>query len=170
MSRKTILIIVIIVVVVIIAAIVYLATRGVPAPGGSQLVRGGLPPVETVSPTAPFPSGDTFVIGTSQGGVTVKNFYKTMDYITQDQQTVVLAESSTYQDVYLRGSSSFIIDLLLPPLTETRAAAETSFLNQLGISKTDACKLAVDERVLDKTSPYDGYLVGLSFCPGAVSF
>jgi len=166
--------------IIIVAAIlgvgIFFALRG--AISGSNQAGGGtgtLPPVATgTSPiangTSSFPTGTTFQIGTDQGGVTVNNFYTTMDYITKDNETVVLAENDTFTIDYDRNDSGFIIALISVPgsLQDARTAAETVFLQQLGVSQSDACKLNVDERVIDKTSPYDGQLMGLSFCPSTI--
>jgi len=167
MARKTIITIAIIAIILLTIVIYFVLRETSPTTspgGGSQGTSGSLPLVATG--TASFPSGTTFNIGTSQGSVTVNNFYKTNAYITQDQQTVVLVENTNYTIVYNRDDSGFVIGLLSGSLQETRDAAETAFLSQLGISKSEACKLTVDERVLDKASPYDGQLMGLSFCSG----
>ncbi len=172
MNRK-IIIIFIVAAILILALIAYFALRGTPMNSGTG-TGGNLPPIATGttsfngSSTASIPSGSTFEIGTSKGTVTVNNFYKTMDYITHDQQTVVLAENEAYTVVYNRSDSGFIIGILAEPLQAARDAAEAAFLNQLEVSKSDACNLTVDERVLDTNSPYDGELIGLSFCPGAI--
>lgn len=171
--RKKIFIVIAIMVLAALAAVLYAFWR---TRGNSTATQGGtgtLPPVVTGTPATnsstlgAFPSGPTFQIQTSQGAVTVNNFYQTKDYITQDQETVVLTESDTSTIVYDRGDSGFIIAILAldgSSLQAARTAVETDFLNQLGISQSDACKLNVNERVLDKTSPYDGVLMGLSFC------
>jgi len=109
-----------------------------------------------------------FIIHTKQGDVAVLDFRKHAAYVTGDQQEVVLAENDNYTIVYNRDDSGFIIGLLSGSLPETRAAAEAAFLSQLGVSENDACRLTVDERVLDKSSPYNGELIGLSFCPGSM--
>jgi hypothetical protein len=168
MGKKILIVVVVVIVLVLAGAVYFILTSG--SSRGVQGTVGALPPIATgttnLISTSSFPSGDTFQIGTSQGVVTVKNIYKSNDYITQDQQTVVLVENDTYTTVYNRDDSGFIIALLSVPgsLQTARDAAEANFLSQLGISESDACKLAVDERVLDKSSPYDGELMGLSFC------
>ena len=144
--------------------------------GVTQGTGGNLPPVATgtlpnqaSTATSSFPTGSMFQIGTGQGVVTVKNFYNTDAYITEDQQTVVLVENNNYSIVYNRGDSGFIIDFVSVPdsLQTERTAAEADFLAQLGVSQADACKLNVDEHVTDKTSPDYGSAMGLSFCNSA---
>jgi hypothetical protein len=163
--RKNIIIASIIIIVIVLGVAAYFVLRGASSPNGTpvgnQGTGGNLPPVSTSS--ASFPSGTTFQIGTSQGSVTVNNFYKTEDYITQDQETVVLVENDNYTIVYNRDDSGFIIAILVDA-PGVRSAAESAFLSQLGISQSDACKLTVNERILDTSSPDDGELMGLSFC------
>lgn len=177
--KKSIIIALVIVVVAVLAVAVYFVLRGAAQPGGSAGGTGTLPPVATGTTgpapgngTSSFPTGSTFQIGTSQGSVTVNNFYGTMDYITEDDETVVLAENDNYSISYYRPDSGFIIVFTSVPagtFQTERAAAESAFLSQLGISQSDACKLSVNERVTDNTSPYDGELMGLSFCPSTPS-
>jgi hypothetical protein len=175
--RKKITIIIIALVVVIAGVGIYLVIRAAlqgSQGGGAQEPGGVLPPVATgtlpnqaSTATSSFPAGDAFQIGTGQGVVTVNNFYKTDAYITEDQQTVVLVENDNYTIVYNRDDSGFIIVFLFmrsSSLQALRTAAEADFLNQLGVSESDACKLNVDEKVTDKTSADYGSAMGLSFC------
>lgn len=170
--KKEIIILIVLVVVAVVVGVVYFVLRGassgeIPIP----VTTGTLPPVATgtqglAAGSSSFPTGSTFQIGTPQGIVTVDNFYKTMDYITTDNETVVLAESDDYSDVYVRAGSSFIITLTVvtSSLQDVRDAAEAAFMSQLGISESDACKLDVDEGVTDQDSQYYGDSFGLSFC------
>jgi hypothetical protein len=117
--------------------------------------------------TGAFPSGSTFQIGTAQGTVTVKNFYKTALSITADNGTVTLAQNNDYAIGYYRPDSSFTIVFSSVPsgsFTSLRTQAEQEFLSMLGISEADACKLSVSESVVDKSSSYIGQALGLSFC------
>ncbi len=164
--KRTFSIALIIIFIIALAVGAYFLLRGNSASPSAGTTE-NLPPVAT-STTSPFPTGNTFSINTSEGGVTVKNFYNTKAYATQDQQTVVLAQNDSYTIDYYRADSSFGIGLLSGPFQATRNAAESVFLSQLGVSKSDACKLTVDETVLDKSSQYNGELIGLSFCPGAI--
>lgn len=182
--KKKIIIVAVAVVVILAAWIVYAVWNSYRS-GGTVTPSGGAFPVATTTipaessssvaaptSTSVVPPGTSFQIGTSQGTVTVHNFYKTAAYITQDQQTVALVENDTYLIDYNRDDSGFIIDFLSlsgSSLQTVRAQAEAAFLNQLGISQSDACKLTVNERVLDQNSPYDGQLMGLSFCGPGIS-
>lgn len=126
---------------------------------------GTLPPVSTSTTTNTPPPGSTITLGTSHGNVTTNNFYKSADYITQDQQTVVIQQAPTYSIVYNVSDSSFIISILSAPLEAARQAAETAFLNSLGISQKDACALNVYEGVPASVSnKYIGEPFPLSFC------
>jgi hypothetical protein len=170
--KKGIIILIVLVIIVIVAGIVYFVLRGAAPSTIPTNTPGNLPPAATSTSstvqngTSSFPTGSTFQIGTNQGTVTVNNFYKTMDYITADNENVVLAETSDYSDDYVRAGSSFIIDLTVvtSSLQDVRAAAEAAFMSQLGVSESDACKLNVDEGVTDKNSSYYGDSFGLSFC------
>lgn len=109
------------------------------------------------------PRGDYLEIKTASGDVRVKNFYKTDKYVTQDHETVVLAENENYSISYYAGDEGFIITLFSADTAAARTAAESELLDQLGVSRDDALKLNVNERILNKNSPDDGKLMGLSF-------
>ncbi len=114
------------------------------------------------------PTSTALVIGTSQGSVSMNNFYKSADYITQDQQTVVIHGTDQYSIQYNAGDSSFSIGILSAPLEAARQAAEAELLSALGISKQDACKLTVYEGVpAYVSSQYVGRNFPLSFCGNA---
>ncbi len=163
--KKTLVIIIIIAAVVLIALGVYLwlRTRTTPAEVGTT---GSLPVVSGTISTA-FPTSTTLTLGTSDGNVTIKNFYNNASYITQDQQAVVIQENVQYTIVYNVGDSSFVISLLSTPLEAARQAAESAFLSALGISEQDACKLEVYEGVpISISDEYPGESFPLSFCGG----
>lgn len=177
--KKSIIILIAIIIVAVAAGVVFVLMHNANTGGaGNQGGQTGLlPPIATgtagtggsISSTlATAPTGPTFQIGTPQGSVTVNNIYKENDYITEDGQTIVVAQTSTYSIGYNVGDSGFIISLtyIQPgmPLQDARSAAENAFLQALGISKSDACKLNVQEGVSFKASPYYGQLMGLSFC------
>jgi hypothetical protein len=177
--RNKFIILVIALIVVVVGVGIYLAVRNALQNGGSggtQGTGGNLSPVVTSTlpdqastSTTSYPTGSTFQIGTGQGVVMVKNFYNTDAYITADQQTVVLVQNDDYNIVYNRGDSGFIIVFrtVSGSLQKEQAAAEADFLAQLGVSNADACKLNVDEHVIDKTSADYGDAMGLSFCTGS---
>jgi hypothetical protein len=149
-------------------SVLALIQEGVPQLIAEQLVAGltnsASAPSPVVSPMN-IPAGNTIAIGTSQGSVTTNNFYKSADYIAQDQQMVVIRQSSTYIIVYNVSNSSFTVTIQSVPLEAVRQTAEAAFLNSLGISQQDACKLNVYESVLANVSDkYVGKSLPLSFC------
>lgn len=114
-----------------------------------------------------YPTGDSFVIGTEKGGVTVKNFYKTAKEIIE-QTEVVLAETKDYLIVYHAATSNFDIEFLSKAsnFESILVSAESDFLSRLGVFGADACKLGVTVNV-----PYGRDLIvggqrPLSFCSG----
>lgn len=169
--NKRIIIVGIIVLVVVIATVVVLFVQRNSSTGGSGgggVSTGTLPPPITAVTSTP-PTGNTITLGTSNGSVVVNNFYKTAAFITQDGQTVAIAQTSTYSIAYNVLYSSFVITILAPPLEANREAAEHVFLNALGISEQDACSLDIYEGVPASVSDQDsGRPYALSFCPGAV--
>ncbi|MGD1003729.1 MAG: hypothetical protein ABR884_04125 [Minisyncoccia bacterium] len=169
--KKIIIVIVAIVVVILIAFGVFYLIQKNAANNATVSTTGTLPPVSTStatsSTTLAIPTSTTITLGTSQGSVTVKNFYQSADYITQDQQTVAVSQTTDYVIAYNVSDSSFAIALLSTPLEAARQAAESAFLTQLGISQQDACKLTVYEGVPASVSDqYIGQNFSLSFCGG----
>lgn len=168
MKKIIILIIAIVVVVLIALGVFYLmqknAANGTPGTGEQTT----LPPVSTSTPAATAaPTSTTLAIGTSQGIVTVNNFYASADFITQDKQTVAIKNDPDYVIAYNVSDSSFAITILSTPLEAVRQAAESTFLAKLGISQQDACKLTVYEGVpASVSSQYVGQSFPLSFCGG----
>lgn len=121
-----------------------LIQEGVPVSIAKQLVAGLTN--GTLSPTTPpitIPAGDTIAIGTSVGNVIMNNFYKSADYIDQEQKAVVIQQASTYNIIYNISDSSFAIAITGTPFDTVREQAESAFLQKLGISQQDACKLQV---------------------------
>jgi hypothetical protein len=147
-----------------------LMQEGVPLAAAEQLVAGisnGIVP-SVVFP-ANVPAGDMITIGTAAGSVTMNNFYKNIVYVAQDQQDMVIQQSSTYDVVYNFSGSSFTLTVFGVPFETVRQAAEAGFLDLLGIKEQDACKLSVYENISGIASAqYAGKTLPLSFCaPGA---
>jgi len=165
--KRTLIVIIAVVIVVIVGLVIFFAIKQNSANSGSAgsgTSAETLPPAVTSTPLV-APTGTTFTLGTSQGNVTVNNFYNNPVFITQDQQTVVLAQTSTYSIVYNVADSSFMISLLSAPLAAARQDAETALLNILGVSESDACKLKVSEGVpISVSDEYPGENFPLSFC------
>jgi len=166
--KKIIIVIVAIVAVIIIVGVVFLVifsgNGGAGTPPNSTST-GTLPSV-TSTPPAQYPTGTVFQIGTSQGSVTVNNFYNNPVQVSQDQTSIVIAQSSTYNITYYTPDSSFNIGILQGPVSVVRPQAEAAFLAALGISQADACKLNVVIAVPYDVDPnYADQNIGLSFCP-----
>jgi hypothetical protein len=148
-----------------------LMQEGVPQSAAEQLVAGLTSGATSpVASTINIPAGNTITIGTSEGSVTMNNFYRSASYIAQEQKAVVIQQTSTYDIVYNVSDSSFAITVFSVPFEAVRQTAEAAFLNSLGVSRQDACKLMVHENVSGGVaSQYAGASFSLSFCPGAVS-
>ncbi|MDP3948666.1 MAG: hypothetical protein Q8Q17_01815 [bacterium] len=86
-----------------------------------------------------FPKTETISIGTGNGAVEVKNFYKKI--VDTEEGFVIMADNENYQISYERSTSVFYIDLRTETVLQTKA--ESDFLSVLGISQQDACKLNV---------------------------
>ena len=144
-----------------------LIQEGVPISIAEQLVVGIMNGAST-SPTSSSiiaPTGNTLSIGTSNGSVAMNNFYNNAAYISQADQTLVIADVSNYVITYNISDSSFGIILLSLPLETTRQIAEAGFLAALGIAQQNACKLDVREWAPANVSPqYIGQSFPLSFC------
>jgi hypothetical protein len=110
---------------------------------------------------------DRFVIHTPKGDVAVLDFRKHPALITQDQTTVVIANTNDSDIEFYVPDSSFNIVVLTKPFPVVRKRAEALFLKSLGISQNDACKLSAREGTTIHIDPrYSGQNYGFSFCPG----
>ncbi|HVO28553.1 MAG TPA: hypothetical protein VMT81_01040 [Candidatus Paceibacterota bacterium] len=162
--RKTI-IIGTVVVIAIAAGALFFVLRGGSSPAGGGGTTGTLPPVATG--TAPFtpPTGATLTIGTPEGGVVMNNFYNTTRQVSADHTAILIEQTSTYNITYYAPDSSFNILIEAAPFETVRAEAEQAFLQALGISQADACKLNVKVgTTIDVDPDYAGVNLGLSFC------
>lgn len=144
-----------------------LMQEGVPVAVAQQLVAGLttgtlIPATSSVA----IPAGDTLSIGTPRGIVTMNNFYNNAAYIDQDEQVVVIQQSSTYGIFYNVSGSAFTLVLFGTPSEAAHQAAEGGFLASLGISQQDACKLSVYEIFPEDVSATASQH-NLSFCSGA---
>ncbi|MCX6762757.1 MAG: hypothetical protein NT093_03160 [Candidatus Moranbacteria bacterium] len=75
-------------------------------------------------------------------------------------------KTPNYEIVYLANSKSFVISLSGINLADSRSQAEQAFLDSLGVSKEDACKLTVSLGVAPEANKNAaGKNYGLSFCP-----
>lgn len=171
MGKKSLIVLIVFLAIIVIATIVvFVAMRSQPPSTGTGTQTGTLPAASSTFPVGgggggAAPTGPTITLGTSEGNVTVDNFYQTAATTTPDGQTVVLQDQPDYMIVYNTDDSSFIISVLAAPLEQSREAAEAALLAQLGISKTDACKLKVSEGVpIYASDEYPGVNFPLSFC------
>jgi hypothetical protein len=125
--------------IVIIAAVIsgilyykdYQAKKSLPAPyiAGENL---------------PFPTGNRFTISTSQGDVSVKNFYPASQSIIQNEVDFYQSDYDSFS--YFPKDKNFqIITSIVTEedLKQKQPDLEAKFLELLDISKEDACKLSV---------------------------
>lgn len=132
---------------------------------GTQSLQSGLlpsvseNPLLTASITDQFPKTQTITLGTNQGAIEVKNFYKTA--VDTEEGSVILKNLDDYVIAYRRDTSIFRIELFSPSAA-VRQNAEHDFLQILGTNQTDACKL--DVQVILFRSAQDGENSRLSFC------
>lgn len=117
------------------------------------------PPKPSYSIADTFPKTDTISIGTNNGSVEVKNFYKNI--IDTEEGHVILADSADYKISYDRNTSIFYINLI--SVTAQQSKAENQFLGILGTSQQDICKLNV---IVSKPGQTTGSR--LSFCAGVI--
>jgi len=133
-----------------------------PAPASSTLNQ---PPSAEMA--AGFPKGETLTIGTPSGSVTVKNFYPRI--VGGEENTVVILEKPTHFISYDTMDSSFWVAVAAKPFLENRAMAERDFLEVLGISQGNACRLNVVVGIPYGIDPsLNGRQFNLSFCGGGL--
>lgn len=120
-------------------------------------------------PREGVPPGDRFIIHGPYGDVSVNNFYPTAQLISQEKQTVTLVENEQFGILFYTSDSSFVVTLNSKPFGPARKAAEKTFLEKVGVSKVEACKLMVVEGVPQSaTNTFIAVDIKLSFCPYAV--
>jgi hypothetical protein len=139
-------------------------------------------PTELKSPISPkisealLPKGDTFIIETENGDVAVRNFFKGREKdatVSGIELVCIDGDGRCDYSIYFNWNwKSFAIMLQKAPVPEVREQAEQSFLQQLNISREDACRLNVHLNVLNGIDEkYDGGEdYGLSFCPNGIPF
>ena len=104
-----------------------------------------------------FPKTEAISIGTGNGSIEVKNFYKTL--VDTEEGSIIMADNENYQISYERSNSVFYIYFRNADLSQPQA--EMDLLDILGISQQDACKLNV---LVFQFGQSNGN--SLSFCPG----
>jgi len=121
------------------------------------------PTIQVVFPTAPIinPNDSSITIS----GVQMNNFTKTSTQMNQEGDLSIANVSNSYQIVYLAHFQEFLITINGSPFEAQRQAAEAAFLQSLGISQTDACKLPVSITTPRYANPDQaGTQYPLSFC------
>jgi len=106
-----------------------------------------------------FPKTDTINIGTGNGSIEVKNFYKNI--IDTEEGHAILEDNSDYQISYDRSTSIFYINL--KNILVQQSKAENQLIGILGIGMQDICKLNV---LVFQTGQQNGG--ELSFCANKV--
>ena len=114
---------------------------------------------DSYSITDTFPKTDTISIGTGNGAVEVKNFYKNI--VDTEEGFAILADNINYQISYDRSTSVFYIHFR--NASAQQSAAETELLTILGIGQQDACKF---DAFVFQAGQQEGS--NLSFCAGGV--
>lgn len=165
---KKIIIITIVVLLGVALALILIFGRGSQLGSGPGAgTTGTLPPVATSSFVYNPPTGPTFVLGTSRGNVVVNNFYNNAKETSADHTSVLAQETDGYNITYYAPDSSFNVLITQTPFDTVRAQAEAAFLQLLGVSKADACKLNVKIGTMASVDPtHAGQNLGLSFCSG----
>lgn len=118
------------------------------------------------SRTVDKPAESTFVIGTSEGGVAVKNFFPNI--VDTEEELVILRDNDDYEIAYNTKTSTFYLYIRSNSLVVARAQAEKDLLDLLGINQVDACKLRVLESTFSKNNTSATKYQGLTFCPNAI--
>ena len=131
MNRTTLIVTV---VFIVLAAIVFATLVVMRATTPVQIVVTPTP-TRTVIPT---PAGET----TTSSGQEINNPFKGAREVTALGDALTVS-TDTYQIVYLGQFDEFIIDILKEPFDQNRAAAETAFLERIGVDQRDACFLKV---------------------------
>lgn len=107
-------------------------------------------------------STDTIPVIVRDGIVNIFDVYK--NAIRLEEGRAVFAENNDFAISYGKADDSFRVTIWSDRFNETRMIAEKIFLEELGISKKDACKLWAMEVVDVPGHPLFGRLMPLSFC------
>jgi hypothetical protein len=127
-------------------------------------ISGELSKLPDTDISAGFPKGDTVEIGTPLGSVRTKNFY--LRAVGGDEASVTILKKTEYFISYSTLDSGFWIAITSKDFSVNRALAERDFLETLGVTQSDACRLDVMVSVPYNVDPARaGQRYGLSFCP-----
>lgn len=114
------------------------------------------------------PTSDAVRIETEAGNLTIDNPFKNSVKYNEKYQDLVMAQNLFYTIQFFAADQSFNITLLNKDIWTAREKAEADFLQRLGLTQEEACKLAVNLAVpasVNATAFGGNY--GLSFCPGS---
>ncbi len=162
--KKFIIIAIALIVLLAVGAVIFFGQKQGTAP--LPPVNSGLPAATSTIISNP-PSGNIVTLQTSQGAVHINNIFKNPQQVTPDKTSMLVSGTNGYDILYYAPDGSFLISISATPVTTIIAQAESAFLQLLGISKSDACKLKVQVSVPISVDPnYAGQNFGLSFCPG----
>jgi len=125
--------------------------------------------VSSPQPTSDFSIPDktaaTMTLKTKQGDIETNNLYKN-PIENLSKNGIVFGKSNDFIISFFPQDQGFLITLLSPDLAAARTKAEDTFLQDLNISKDQACNLKVELGtpffVSEKAA---GINYGLSFCP-----
>lgn len=122
-----------------------------------------------ISPT-PFPQITRVQFSVPPGnkinvsGIDINNVYK-FTKIINDRGDVDFLKNNDYEFTYLPEFQKFYITILSTPFENVRIRAENSFIQTLGITRSEACKLKVDTATTIAVDPqHAGKSYALSFC------
>lgn len=124
------------------------------------------------TPLFPVPdkNEEKFTIKTSEGSVDIQNIYKnSLD--TLSGEGVAFKDTDEYYIAYYPEDQGFLIVIMNSDINRARQNAEKEFVNTLGITNDQACKLKVSLTVpisVNKEAAGGNY--GLSFCSNGKSF
>lgn len=125
-------------------------------PAVPTAVSGGLYP--TYPPT-PIPGPGTLIVS----GIAVNNFSDIAPFNPQGDK--ILAETNEYQIVYIPKFQEFKLTIKGKDFEKSQKAAESVFLQKLGIDAFNACRLTAEENVPNFVkNAYAGQVFPLSFC------
>lgn len=125
-----------------------------------QVAKVGKPTSTTSQPVFITPVGEKINIS----GVTINDFRKS-NVAANNKADTLIVDNEKYQIVYLSQFNKFLITVLGSPFEEIRNEAEKEFLNVLGVSESDACKLTVEVNTTEFANPeFSGTAFSLSFC------
>lgn len=160
----------IIIIAVIILGIIIYFLFGHPSTSPPLPPNNGFPIVEPLSPPEiPSPDKETFIIPTLNGNITVNNFLRNATNYGDGVYEIIA--TGKYAISYFAPHGSFQIGLLERPVSRAREEAENSFLEILGTTKEDACKLDVLVGMPYFVEPtLAGKDFNLSFCSDGIPF